>query len=366
MSRSMYAVLLLTLLLFLGGCASASHDAFPTVQAVAHPGTDIAQLALGRKIFTTSCTECHVARRVADYSAFAMAAQRRGDGAARSPAPGGTDRPRSLPGGRAGVRSLGVPLITRESGRLRSGPWLGNNRETFADSRPSSCFLFSRHTVMKKTLSQLFMILGLLLAFAAPGRGEESHRGFFEADLASGGKAVFFSRETTRSRSMSLTWRRAPPVLPAVMWPMTAPLAFVASNGATITGSLKDDDDSKSDDDSVTATVAGQTVTAARTPTFGPSDDIPGRFTGTARAADGSTFDMKLVIDSQNRIFFIAADGSNVLGGFGTVTLTSGAAPSKPLVMDKHGDDDPPGDDHGDDHGQDADDLGRLQRRPER
>ncbi len=105
----------------------------------------------------------------------------------------------------------------------------------------------------------------------------------------------------------------------------------------------------------MTATVAGQT--AARTPTFGPSDDIPGRFTGAARAADGSTFDVKLVIDSQNRIFFIAADGSNVLGGFGAVTLTSGAAALKAPVTDKHGDDDPPGGDRGDDHGQDADDL---------
>lgn len=62
---------------------------------------------------------------------------------------------------------------------------------------------------------------------------------------------------------------------------------------------------------------------------------------------------MKLVIDSQNRIFFIAADGSNVLGGFGTVTLTSGAAALKAPVTDKNGDDDPPGADHG----QDADDL---------
>lgn len=52
--------------------------------------------------------------------------------------------------------------------------------------------------------------------------------------------------------------------------------SVVASNGATISESLKDNDDSKSDDDFVTATVAGQTVTAARTPIFGPSEDIPG------------------------------------------------------------------------------------------
>ncbi len=45
---------------------------------------------------------------------------------------------------------------------------------------------------MKTTLSQLLLTLGLLLACAAPGRAEESHCGFFEADLTGGGKAVFF------------------------------------------------------------------------------------------------------------------------------------------------------------------------------
>ena len=37
-------------------------------EAVARPGMNAALLARGRKIFTTSCTECHVARRIADYS----------------------------------------------------------------------------------------------------------------------------------------------------------------------------------------------------------------------------------------------------------------------------------------------------------
>ena len=206
---------------------------------------------------------------------------------------------------------------------------------------------------MKKTLSQLFMILGLLLAFAAPGRGEESHRGFFEADLASGGKAVFFLQGNHAISIYVFDVASSTASFAGGDVADDGTFSVVASNGATITGSLKDEDDSKSDDDSVTATLAGQTVTAVRAPTFGPSDDIPGRFTGTARAADGSTFDVKLVIDSQNRVFFIAADGSNVLGGFGSVTLTSGAAALKAPVLDQHGDDDPPGDDHG----QDADDL---------
>jgi len=56
------------------------------------------------------------------------------------------------------------------------------------------------------------------------------------------------------------------------------------------------------------------------------------------------------VVDSQNRIFFIAEDGTTVRGGFGAVMRTPAA---KALKTDKGGNDDPPGDDHG----QDADDL---------
>ncbi len=179
------------------------------------------------------------------------------------------------------------------------------------------------------------MILGLLLAFAAPGRAEESHRGFFEADLASGGKAVFFLQGNHAISIYVFNVASSTASFAGGDVADDGTFSVVASNGATITGSLKDNDDSKSDDDFVTATVAGQTVTAVRTPIFGPSDDIPGRFTGTAKAADGSTLDVKLVIDSQNRIFFTAADGSNVWGGFGTVTLTSGAAALKAPVRTK-------------------------------
>ncbi|MBA3833386.1 MAG: hypothetical protein H0X34_16145 [Chthoniobacterales bacterium] len=201
------------------------------------------------------------------------------------------------------------------------------------------------------------MILGLLLAFAAPGRAEESHRGFFEADLAVGGKAVFFIQG---NHALSVyVFNVATSVASFAGGDIADDSSFsvVSSTGATISGSIHDDDSSKSNDDSITATVAGQTVTASRAPTFGPSDDISGHFTGTASAADGSSFDVKIVIDSQNRIFFIAADGSTVLGGFGLVTLPKKAAAVTAPATDKNGADDPPGHDIGDDHGQDADDL---------
>ena len=55
-----------------GGCAINPGTAFPTAQEVANTetggGADISTLALGRRIFTTSCTECHVARPIARLS----------------------------------------------------------------------------------------------------------------------------------------------------------------------------------------------------------------------------------------------------------------------------------------------------------
>ena len=104
----------------------------------------------------------------------------------------------------------------------------------------------------------------------------------------------------------------------------------------------------------MTATIGSQTVTGIRSRSFGPSDDIPGRFTGTAQSATGASLEIKIVVDSQNQIFFIAEDGSNVLGGFGVVAVTPVI---KAISIDKHGDDDPPGDDHG----QDNDDLADFQ-----
>src|SRR5580765_2203604 len=56
----------------LGGCQSSPNNAFPTAQALAgvNGGQDlsVATLERGRKIYTTRCTECHVARTIAHYT----------------------------------------------------------------------------------------------------------------------------------------------------------------------------------------------------------------------------------------------------------------------------------------------------------
>lgn len=60
-------------ILAFGSCESSPNAAFPTGRTVAarggdkHP-LDVATLERGRKIYTTSCTECHAARPIARYS----------------------------------------------------------------------------------------------------------------------------------------------------------------------------------------------------------------------------------------------------------------------------------------------------------
>ena len=54
----------------LNSCQISPNRAFPTARAVASAGrgSDISTLERGRKIYTTSCTECHVARPIAQRS----------------------------------------------------------------------------------------------------------------------------------------------------------------------------------------------------------------------------------------------------------------------------------------------------------
>jgi mono/diheme cytochrome c family protein len=56
-----------TCVCLLNSCQISLNCAFPTAQAVASAGrgSDISTLERGRKIYTTSCTECHVARPIA-------------------------------------------------------------------------------------------------------------------------------------------------------------------------------------------------------------------------------------------------------------------------------------------------------------
>jgi cytochrome c5 len=62
----------LAAVLVLSACQSGPTVAFPTAETVAaaqrRDQGDVAILERGRKIYTTSCTECHVARPIAQHS----------------------------------------------------------------------------------------------------------------------------------------------------------------------------------------------------------------------------------------------------------------------------------------------------------
>ena len=57
----------------LSGCQTSPNAAFPTAEVIAQSRAgsrpDLSTLTRGRKIYTTSCTECHVARPISELTA---------------------------------------------------------------------------------------------------------------------------------------------------------------------------------------------------------------------------------------------------------------------------------------------------------
>jgi hypothetical protein len=189
-----------------------------------------------------------------------------------------------------------------------------------------------------KTLLTRFIPFCALVLLAAPARAEESKRGFYEGNLAGGGKIVFFVQG---NRALSVY------IFNVAVQQADFGGGTIASNGTfslvtngnrTVAGTVTKT--------VVNATINTQPLTASRVGIFGSSDDLGGRFTATAHSA-GGTLDVKFLIDSQGRIFFIGKQGAAVIGGFGTVSI----------LHAQHGTDDPPGHDAGDDHGQDPDEA---------
>ena len=191
---------------------------------------------------------------------------------------------------------------------------------------------------MKNLLIRFVPFCALLLSLAATARAEESKRGFYEGNLAGGGRIVFFVQG---NRALSTY------IFDVATHQADFGGGTVASNGTfslttngnrSLSGTLTKT--------SVSATLNSVHVIAARVGIFGSSDDLGGRFTATAHST-GGTLDVKFLIDSQGRIFFIGKQGAAVIGGFGTVSI----------LHAQHGADDPPGHDAGDDHGQDPDEA---------
>ena len=189
---------------------------------------------------------------------------------------------------------------------------------------------------MKQWFTKSIQVCALLIALAVPSFAEESNRGFYEGNLAGGGRVVFFVQGNH--------------ALSAYVFDSAGHQAYfggatVADNGtftltttpaATITGTVNPG--------SVVATLLNQSVTANRVGTFGEGEHFGGRFSATATASTGASFDVKFVVDAQKNIFMIAKQGATVLGGFGTITVATPTATPSPSPSakstDDHGSDD--------------------------
>jgi len=225
----------------------------------------------------------------------------------------------------------------------------GNNRVTYAQWKrrcggvPIGC--------MKQWMVKSIQVCALLIALAVPSFAEESKRGFYEGNLAGGGRVIFF----VQGNHALSTY-----VFDVAGHQASFGGATVADNGTftvtltpsgTITGTVTPA--------SVTATVLGQSITANRVGTFGEGEHFGGRFSTTATSSTGTSFDVKFVVDAQKNIFMIAKQGATVLGGFGTITVTPSATPTP--TPSANG-----ADDHGSDDGCDNSGSGNCEDQDER
>lgn len=159
-----------------------------------------------------------------------------------------------------------------------------------------------------------------MIAFAIPSFAEESNRGFYEGNLAGGGRIIFFVQGNHALSTYVFDTAGHQASFGGGTIADNGTFTLTLNPSGTITGTVTPG--------SVTAVVAGQNVTANRVKSFGESEHFGGRFTATATSSAGAAFDLKVVIDGQKNIFLIAKQGATVLGGFGTITPSASPSPT--------------------------------------
>jgi hypothetical protein len=172
---------------------------------------------------------------------------------------------------------------------------------------------------MKGKWGKYFSSLVLALALASPALADESKRGFYEGDLAGGGKIVFFAQGNH--------------AISAYFFDVAGQQSGFAGGGAGNNGkfSLKTNDHltitGTITDTVITATYKDQMITANRLSAFGPTESIAGRYSAPAHSSAGN-IETKILIDSQNNIFLTGKHGTTTIGGFGTITIVSNGTPT--------------------------------------
>ena len=187
---------------------------------------------------------------------------------------------------------------------------------------------------MKQWVAKSIQVCALLVALAVPSFAEESKRGFFEGNLAGGGRVIFFVQGNHALSTYVFDVAGHQAAFGGATVADNGTFTLTLTPSGTITGTVSPA--------SVTATLLGQTITANRVGTFGEGEHFGGRFSATATSSTGTSFDVKFVVDAQKNIFMIAKQGATVLGGFGTITVTTPTPTPTPSAnsADDHGNDD--------------------------
>ncbi|HEY2139156.1 MAG TPA: hypothetical protein VGH00_03690, partial [Chthoniobacterales bacterium] len=193
---------------------------------------------------------------------------------------------------------------------------------------------------MKQWFVKSIQVCALLIALAVPSFAEESKRGFYEGNLAGGGRVIFFVQGNHALSTYVFDVAGHQAAFGGATVADNGTFTVTLTPSGTITGTVTPA--------SVSATVLGQAITANRVGTFGEAEHFGGRFSATATSSTGTSFDVKFVVDAQKNIFMIAKQGATVLGGFGTITVTTPSATPTPTptatpsanAADDHGSDD--------------------------
>src|SRR5256885_5718480 len=173
---------------------------------------------------------------------------------------------------------------------------------------------------MKQWLVKSIQVCALVIALAVPSFAEESKRGFYEGNLAGGGRVIFFVQGNHALSTYVFNVAGHQAAFGGAAIADNGTFTLTLTPRGTITGTVAAT--------SVTATLLGQTITANRVGAFGEGEHFGGRFSATATSSTGTSFDVKFVVDAQKNIFMIAKQGATVLGGFGTITVTPTATPT--------------------------------------
>jgi hypothetical protein len=189
---------------------------------------------------------------------------------------------------------------------------------------------------MKQWLVKSIQVCALVIALAVPSFAEESKRGFYEGNLAGGGRVVFFVQGNHALSTYVFDIAGHQAAFGGANVADDGTFTVTLTPSGTITGTVTPG--------SVTATLLSQTITANRVGAFGEGEHFGGRFSATATSSTGTSFDVKFVVDAQKNIFMIAKQGATVLGGFGTITVTTPSSTPTPSPSassaDDHGNDD--------------------------